>query len=67
MCSKWFQPHAWDAWKVTQRLDHKVLTHYIQPTGTVEARMEKVGEILYQERQCKRCGYTEVTQIKVTL
>ena len=63
-CLRWCEWHDWGQWKVTKRLDRRVITHYLRD-GKTELRMDKVGEVVYQERPCKRCGYTQMTQTKV--
>lgn len=57
----WLSRHQWGLWKETHRLDRvRVASYYPGFRDPV-----RVGQTIYQERQCAVCGLKQFTQDKV--
>jgi hypothetical protein len=57
MCAPFWKPHDWAPWIATKRVE--LLTQrsgYGVPVG----EPYKTGERIYQERQCRRCGWKQI-------
>ena len=53
-CVKWWSAHEWGQWKVTEAAQ-------LMSKTLAEKDYRYTGDILHQQRQCTRCGLTQIT------